>query len=54
MKLSDKLGKCISILFTNSTKDKSPEVKMNGTILKALKQIKLLGIILDSKLTMKP
>ena len=35
-------------------KDTSPEVKMNGKILQALKQTKLLRIILDSKLTMKP
>ena len=47
MKLSDKLGKYASILFTNSIKDKSPEVKMNGKTLKSLKQIKLLGIILS-------
>ena len=37
MKLSDKPGKYTSILFTNNTKDKSSEVKMNGNILKALK-----------------
>jgi len=30
----------MSILFTNNVKDKSPEVKINGNILKALKQIK--------------
>ena len=54
MKLSNKPGKYTWILFTNSIKDKSPKVKINGKILKAIKQIKLLGVILDLKLVIKP
>ena len=53
MKLSDKKGKCKSILFTNYYRDPAPVVLMNGEPLLAVKQTTLLGVVLDSHLTMK-
>ena len=54
MKLSDTPGKCVSILFTNNRKDRAPEVQMNGKTVVSVTQTKLLGVIMDAQLTMKP
>ena len=50
MKLSDKKGKCSAILFTNKTKERKSIVLMNNKPLESAKNMKLLGIIFDSKL----
>ncbi len=54
MKLSEKKGKCKCILFTNNRKDPDPRVTMNGEPLQTAKKTKLLSVMLDQQLTMKP
>ena len=51
MILSEKRGKCSTILFTNRKNERQPIVLMNNKPLESIKSTKLLGIILDSKLT---
>ena len=54
MQLSKKKGKCSTLLFTNNRQDRLPRVMLDGEVLLAVKKFKLLGIILDAQLTMKP
>jgi hypothetical protein len=54
MSLSEKHGKCKSILFTNNRNDPSPVVYVNNKVLLAVKKTTLLGVKLDAQLTMKP
>jgi len=51
MILSEKKGKCSTILFTNKTYKRDPIILMNNKLLESTKTTKLLGIMLDSKLT---
>ena len=54
MQLSKKKGKCSTLLFTNNRQDPLPNVQLDGKTLLAVKKFKLLGVILDAQLTMKP
>ena len=51
MILSEKKGKCSTILFTNKINKRDLIVLMNNKPLESTKTTKLLGIMLDSKLT---
>jgi hypothetical protein len=53
MQLSEKVGKCKSILFTNNRQDEEPIVRLYGQPLQAVKKTTLLGVVLDAQLTMK-
>ena len=50
MILSDKKGKCSTILFTNKKNERQPIVLMKNKLLESTKSTKLLEIILDLKL----
>ena len=54
MELSEQPSKCITILFTNNQNDRQPQVRMKDQVFQSVKQTKLLGVMLDSRLTMKP
>ena len=46
MDFSEKVGKCKTILFTNNRNDQAHKVQLNDKVLLAVKQTKLLGVIL--------
>ena len=54
MQFSKKKGKGSTLLFTNSRQDPLPKVQLDGETLLPVKKFKLLGVILDAQLPMKP